>query len=148
MPIPQNKLNTQTNTLSQQTSLNAFLSLWSWIGARTKYRYDGILQKDVKQSQAYDMIGANTVKEVCEGFNGTILAYGQTGSGKTHTMIGAGFGEAKLDDANMWSPEGEVAGLMPRVSQALFQKSGDDSRNSKSLVQVTMDCDSFHSFQQ
>lgn len=28
------------------------------------------------------------MKDILQGYNGTVFAYGQTGSGKTHTMFG------------------------------------------------------------
>ena len=34
------------------------------------------------------LAGQPIVKQVLEGFNGTVFAYGQTASGKTHTILG------------------------------------------------------------
>jgi len=47
------------------------------------------------------------VKDVLDGYNGTIFAYGQTSSGKTHTMEGV------LGDPDM-------QGIIPRIVQDIF----------------------------
>ena len=36
----------------------------------------------------YKMAGAETVKQFCSGYNGTIFAYGMSGTGKTFSMLG------------------------------------------------------------
>ena len=43
------------------------------------------------------------LKNIIDGFNGTIMAYGQTSSGKTHTMQGY-----DLNDK-------DIKGIMPRI---------------------------------
>ena len=49
-------------------------------------RADGSCQ----QTDVYSHCAAQSVKDVFEGYNGTIFAYGQTGSGKTHSIMGYG----------------------------------------------------------
>lgn len=53
------------------------------------FEFDHSFGGDASQAQVYDAIGYATVKDVLDGYNGTILAYGQTGSGKTHCMFGS-----------------------------------------------------------
>ena len=101
------------------------------VGDRGKrFRFDGVLAAESSQEEAFETIASSAVKECLRGFNATILAYGQTGSGKTHTMLGAGFGEGVAATAKAWDPNGSVAGLMPRVVQALFS-GPDDEKNSR-----------------
>ena len=52
------------------------------------------------------------------GYNATVLAYGQTGSGKTFTM-GGGIEMCSSSDEN-------VAGIIPRVINVLFNRVQDD----------------------
>lgn len=44
---------------------------------------DSALQQVIYQETSYPIM-----RNVLEGYNGTIFAYGQTGTGKTHTMTG------------------------------------------------------------
>uniref|UniRef100_A0A8C5BMK8 Kinesin-like protein n=1 Tax=Gadus morhua TaxID=8049 RepID=A0A8C5BMK8_GADMO len=50
------------------------------------YVFDRVLPPNSQQEQVYDACAKQIVKDVLEGYNGTIFAYGQTSSGKTHTM--------------------------------------------------------------
>uniref|UniRef100_A0A8C9WA33 Kinesin-like protein n=1 Tax=Scleropages formosus TaxID=113540 RepID=A0A8C9WA33_SCLFO len=50
------------------------------------YVFDRVLQSNTTQEQVYNACAQKIVKDVLEGYNGTIFAYGQTSSGKTHTM--------------------------------------------------------------
>ncbi|ELW48455.1 Kinesin-1 heavy chain [Tupaia chinensis] len=69
--------------------------------------FDRVFQSSTSQEQVYNDCAKKIVKDVLEGYNGTIFAYGQTSSGKTHTM------EGKLHD-----PEG--MGIIPRIVQDIF----------------------------
>ncbi|KAG7279625.1 hypothetical protein CRUP_019362, partial [Coryphaenoides rupestris] len=53
------------------------------------------------------VVVAKIVKDVLDGYNGTIFAYGQTSSGKTHTM------EGLLHDT-------DSMGIIPRIVQDIF----------------------------
>lgn len=53
------------------------------------FTLDRIFKPDTAQHEIYDFLGAETIEDVLNGYNGTIFAYGQTGSGKTHTMYGS-----------------------------------------------------------
>ena len=52
------------------------------------YVFDKVLKPNVTQDQVYHAAAKSIVKDVLNGYNGTIFAYGQTSSGKTHTMEG------------------------------------------------------------
>uniref|UniRef100_A0A8C3A7W3 Kinesin-like protein n=1 Tax=Cyclopterus lumpus TaxID=8103 RepID=A0A8C3A7W3_CYCLU len=54
--------------------------------ASKPYMYDKVFQSNTTQEQVYNACAQKIVKDVLEGYNGTIFAYGQTSSGKTHTM--------------------------------------------------------------
>uniref|UniRef100_A0A2K5HEN1 Kinesin-like protein n=1 Tax=Colobus angolensis palliatus TaxID=336983 RepID=A0A2K5HEN1_COLAP len=75
--------------------------------ASKPYAFDRVFQSSTSQEQVYNDCAKKIVKDVLEGYNGTIFAYGQTSSGKTHTM------EGKLHD-----PEG--MGIIPRIVQDIF----------------------------
>uniref|UniRef100_A0A8C6Y430 Kinesin-like protein n=1 Tax=Naja naja TaxID=35670 RepID=A0A8C6Y430_NAJNA len=54
--------------------------------ASKPYAFDHVFQSHTSQEQVYNDCAKKIVKDVLEGYNGTIFAYGQTSSGKTHTM--------------------------------------------------------------
>ncbi|XP_029004955.1 kinesin-1 heavy chain-like isoform X3 [Betta splendens] len=71
------------------------------------YYFDRVFQSNTTQVQFYNAVAQKIVRDVLEGYNGTIFAYGQTSSGKTHTM------EGKLHDPDMM-------GIIPRIVQDIF----------------------------
>ncbi|XP_061432482.1 kinesin heavy chain-like [Lethenteron reissneri] len=71
------------------------------------YIFDRVFPPNTTQEQVYNACARQIVKDVLEGYNGTIFAYGQTSSGKTHTM------EGKLHD-------GHLMGIIPRIVQDVF----------------------------
>ncbi|XP_063308687.1 kinesin-1 heavy chain [Pelobates fuscus] len=71
------------------------------------YAFDRVFQSNTSQEQVYNACAKAIVKDVLEGYNGTIFAYGQTSSGKTHTM------EGKLHDT-------DGMGIIPRIVQDIF----------------------------
>ncbi|KAM7176446.1 kinesin-1 heavy chain isoform 4-T4 [Macrochelys suwanniensis] len=71
------------------------------------YVFDHVFQSSTSQEQVYNDCAKKIVKDVLDGYNGTIFAYGQTSSGKTHTM------EGTLHD-----PDG--MGIIPRIVQDIF----------------------------
>nr|XP_046226860.1 kinesin-1 heavy chain-like isoform X2 [Scatophagus argus] len=71
------------------------------------YYFDRVFQSNTTQEQFYNAVAQKIVRDVLEGYNGTIFAYGQTSSGKTHTM------EGKLSDP-------EMMGVIPRIVQDIF----------------------------
>lgn len=77
------------------------------IGGKT-YQFDHILKPNISQENVYNKAAKNIVKDVLNGYNGTIFAYGQTSSGKTHTMEGV------MSDQ-------QLHGIMPRIINDIFQ---------------------------
>uniref|UniRef100_A0AAV2JMV0 Kinesin-like protein n=1 Tax=Knipowitschia caucasica TaxID=637954 RepID=A0AAV2JMV0_KNICA len=71
------------------------------------FYFDRVFQSNTTQEQFYNNVAQQIVKDVLEGYNGTIFAYGQTSSGKTHSM------EGKLHDPDMM-------GIIPRIVQDIF----------------------------
>ncbi|KAK2497091.1 hypothetical protein MC885_018831 [Smutsia gigantea] len=71
------------------------------------YVFDTVLPPSTTQEQVYNACAKQIVKDVLEGYNGTIFAYGQTSSGKTHTM------EGKLHDP-------QLMGIIPRIAHDIF----------------------------
>jgi len=71
------------------------------------YVFDKVLKPNVTQTQVYDAAAKSIVKDVLNGYNGTIFAYGQTSSGKTHTMEGVINDPAKQ-------------GIIPRIVNDIF----------------------------
>ncbi|XP_052004747.1 kinesin heavy chain-like isoform X2 [Xyrauchen texanus] len=71
------------------------------------YIFDRVLPPNTAQEQVYDNCAKQIVKDVLEGYNGTIFAYGQTSSGKTHTMEG-----------QLHNPQ--QMGIIPRITQDIF----------------------------
>ncbi|MFT7812274.1 kinesin-1 heavy chain-like [Arapaima gigas] len=71
------------------------------------YLFDRVLQSNTTQVQVYNACAQKIVKDVLDGYNGTIFAYGQTSSGKTHTM------EGTLHDP-------ENMGIIPRIIHDIF----------------------------
>ncbi|XP_057271584.1 kinesin heavy chain [Pezoporus wallicus] len=77
------------------------------IGQGKPYVFDRVLPPNTTQEQVYNACAKQIVKDVLEGYNGTIFAYGQTSSGKTHTM------EGKLHDP-------QLMGIIPRIAHDIF----------------------------
>uniref|UniRef100_A0A8C4HDV0 Kinesin-like protein n=1 Tax=Dicentrarchus labrax TaxID=13489 RepID=A0A8C4HDV0_DICLA len=71
------------------------------------YMFDRVFQSNTTQEQVYNACAQKIVKDVLDGYNGTIFAYGQTSSGKTHTMEG-----------NLHDTDG--MGIIPRIVQDIF----------------------------
>ena len=72
------------------------------------------------QKEVYEDVGKPVLKDVLQGYNGSILAYGQTGAGKTHSLLNSGMG---IDG----KPDPKQAGLLPRLVAALFVHMGADA---------------------
>ncbi|XP_047669452.1 kinesin heavy chain isoform X1 [Tachysurus fulvidraco] len=71
------------------------------------YKFDQVFPPNTTQEQVYESCAKDTVRDVLDGYNGTIFTYGQTSSGKTHTM------EGKLHDPQMM-------GIIPRIAHDIF----------------------------
>ncbi|KAK1796426.1 hypothetical protein P4O66_009475 [Electrophorus voltai] len=76
------------------------------IGGKS-FVFDRVFPTNTTQEQVYNSCAKQIVRDVLDGYNGTIFAYGQTSSGKTHTM------EGKLHDPN-------GMGIIPRIADDIF----------------------------
>ncbi|RNF04418.1 putative kinesin [Trypanosoma conorhini] len=97
-------------------------------GPELQTRFDHVFDRDVVQSEVFNVIGPEVLDTLFSGYNASVFAYGQTGSGKTYTMEG---NRAKL----------EGYGLTPRLIRAVFErfeanKDITDSVCEVSLVQI------------
>ena len=88
------------------------------------FSYDKVFGPSSKQVDLFQSIGGPQVKDVLEGFNGTIFAYGQTGAGKSFTMLG---GDVNDEDSR---------GIIPRCSEAIFAAIDADEKG----LEFTIKC--------
>ncbi|XP_075239878.1 uncharacterized protein LOC142335317 [Convolutriloba macropyga] len=72
------------------------------------FTFDDVYEPDSTQEDVYETAAKPIVKDVLDGYNGTIFAYGQTSSGKTYTMEGV------LQDK-------EDMGIIPRINRDIFK---------------------------
>lgn len=77
------------------------------LGQGKPFVYDKVFTPNTTQEQVYNVCAKQIVKDVLDGYNGTIFAYGQTSSGKTHTM------EGKLHNS-------QLMGIIPRIAHDIF----------------------------
>ncbi|KAI9065179.1 kinesin heavy chain [Trametes sanguinea] len=89
------------------------------------FTFDRVFPPGTKQHEVFDYGVKDIVKDVLDGYNGTIFAYGQTGSGKTFTMMGA----------DIDSPE--LKGLIPRITEQIFQSIVESDAHLEYLVKVS-----------
>ncbi|KAH9946031.1 kinesin heavy chain [Epithele typhae] len=92
---------------------------------RDGFTFDRVFPPGTKQQEVFDYGVKDTVKDVMDGYNGTVFAYGQTGSGKTFTMMGA----------DIDSPE--LKGLIPRITEQIFQSIVESDAHLEYLVKVS-----------
>ncbi|KAH8106973.1 kinesin heavy chain [Cristinia sonorae] len=89
------------------------------------FTFDRVFPPGTKQQEVFDYGVKDIVKDVLDGYNGTVFAYGQTGSGKTFTMMGA----------DIDSPE--LKGLIPRITEQIFQSIVESDAHLEYLVKVS-----------
>uniref|UniRef100_A0AAR2KJI8 Kinesin-like protein n=1 Tax=Pygocentrus nattereri TaxID=42514 RepID=A0AAR2KJI8_PYGNA len=86
--------------------------------------FDRVFPTNTTQEQVYNSCAKQIVRDVLDGYNGTIFAYGQTSSGKTHTMecffthcvnscLFVSSAQGKLHDPNSM-------GIIPRIADDIF----------------------------
>lgn len=88
------------------------------------YQFDNILKPNVTQEKVYNTAARDIVKDVLNGYNGTIFAYGQTSSGKTHTMEGV------IGDPNL-------QGIIPRIINDIFNHIYNMEENLEFHIKVS-----------
>eukprot|EP01104_Vermistella_antarctica_P016322 TRINITY_DN553_c1_g3_i1.p1 TRINITY_DN553_c1_g3~~TRINITY_DN553_c1_g3_i1.p1 ORF type:complete len:1136 (+),score=354.11 TRINITY_DN553_c1_g3_i1:295-3702(+) len=93
------------------------------------FHFDRIFPPASTQEQVYEYSALPTVKDVFNGYNGTIFVYGQTSSGKTHTMMGPEGGKG-VEDPTM-------KGIIPRMVSTIFQMILEAPESIEFLVKVS-----------
>lgn len=73
-----------------------------------KFKFDSFLHNST-QEEVFDTCGLEIIRNVIEGYNGTIMTYGQTGAGKTYTMSGG-------------SQNYKFRGVIPRAVSQIFNE--------------------------
>ena len=66
---------------------------------------------NASQEDVFDYCALETVQQVANGYNGTVMCYGQTGAGKTFTMNGS-------------TPNYKYRGIIPRAINQIYQEVG------------------------
>ncbi|KAL4067646.1 P-loop containing nucleoside triphosphate hydrolase protein [Scleroderma citrinum] len=89
------------------------------------FTFDRVFPMVTKQHQVFDYGVKDIVKDVLDGYNGTVFAYGQTGSGKTFTMMGA-----DIDSE-------ELKGIIPRITEQIFQSIVESDAHIEYMVKVS-----------
>ncbi|PFH54337.1 hypothetical protein AMATHDRAFT_53266 [Amanita thiersii Skay4041] len=89
------------------------------------FTFDRVFPMGTKQQEVFDYGVKDIVKDVLDGYNGTVFAYGQTGSGKTFTMMGA-----DIDSE-------ELKGIIPRITEQIFQSIVESDPHLEYLVKVS-----------
>ncbi|KAI0054096.1 kinesin heavy chain [Auriscalpium vulgare] len=89
------------------------------------FTFDRVFPMGTKQQEVFDYGVKDIVKDVLDGYNGTVFAYGQTGSGKTFTMMGA---DIDSDD---------LKGIIPRITEQIFQSIVESDAHLEYFVKVS-----------
>lgn len=89
------------------------------------FTFDRVFPMGTKQHEIFEYGISDIVKDVMDGYNGTVFAYGQTGSGKTFTMMGA-----DIDSE-------ELKGIVPRITQQIFSSIVESDPRLEYLVKVS-----------
>ncbi|KAJ7343437.1 kinesin heavy chain [Mycena albidolilacea] len=89
------------------------------------FTFDKVFPMGTTQLEVFDYGVKDIVKDVLDGYNGTVFAYGQTGSGKTFTMMGA-----DIDSE-------ELRGIIPRITEQIFQSIVESDAHLEYLVKVS-----------
>ncbi|KAI0273649.1 kinesin heavy chain [Gloeopeniophorella convolvens] len=92
---------------------------------RDGFTFDRVFPMGTKQHEVFDYGVKDIVKDVLDGYNGTVFAYGQTGSGKTFTMMGA---DIDSDD---------LKGIIPRITEQIFQSIVESDAHLEYFVKVS-----------
>ncbi|QRW14368.1 kinesin motor domain protein [Ceratobasidium sp. AG-Ba] len=89
------------------------------------FTFDRVFPMGTKQQEVFDYGVRGIVKDVINGYNGTVFAYGQTGSGKTFTMMGA-----DIDSE-------DLKGIIPRITEQIFTSIVESEPHLEYLVKVS-----------
>eukprot|EP00761_Pharyngomonas_kirbyi_P009272 gb/GECH01009288.1/.p1 GENE.gb/GECH01009288.1/~~gb/GECH01009288.1/.p1 ORF type:complete len:1001 (+),score=267.65 gb/GECH01009288.1/:1-3003(+) len=105
---------------------NIHISKSSW--EKKKFVFDHIFPIQTSQEQVYKKAGEDIIKDVLNGYHGTVFVYGQTGTGKTHTLT---------CDEKGWE------GIIPRSVKHLFELIEEDTDHEYTInmnyIQIYME---------
>jgi kinesin family protein 5 len=93
-------------------------------GGSGPFTFDRVFDTDATQSEVYQHVAGDLVKQCLDGYYCTCFAYGQTGAGKTHSMMGS-----RTDE--------EQAGIIPRIVADIFNRIGAADGNEEFTVRVS-----------
>lgn len=102
-----------------------FLDQSSLVINNEHYTFDKVFDPKSSQSDIFEFSVAQTVDDLFNGYNGTVLAYGQTGSGKSYTMMGS-----NIDDE-------DKKGIIPRIADSIFDKIAGGDENTEYTLSVS-----------
>ncbi|XP_047152449.1 kinesin-like protein KIN-1 [Vigna umbellata] len=92
------------------------------------FSFDRVFYEQSEQADVYQFLALPMVRDVVDGYNGTIITYGQTGAGKTYSMEGPGIlecGEQKK-------------GLLSRVVEGLFDSLNSSDEKKTYSIKLSM----------
>ncbi|TFK29955.1 kinesin heavy chain [Coprinopsis marcescibilis] len=89
------------------------------------FTFDRVFPMNTNQLEIFEYGIKDIVKDVLDGYNGTVFAYGQTGSGKTFTMMGS-----DIDSS-------DLRGIIPRITEQIFQSIVESDSHLEYLVKVS-----------
>lgn len=102
-----------------------FLDQSSLLVNNENYTFDRIFDPQSSQRDIFDFSVTQTVDDLFNGYNGTVLAYGQTGSGKSYTMMGSSINDE------------DKKGIIPRIADAIFEKIANGDENIEFTLSVS-----------
>uniref|UniRef100_A0A7S1KUL6 Kinesin-like protein n=1 Tax=Percolomonas cosmopolitus TaxID=63605 RepID=A0A7S1KUL6_9EUKA len=95
------------------------------------FNFDRIFGMESQQKDVFQMVGLPVVKDVFNGYNGTVFVYGQTGAGKSFSMMGPNVeGSGYCDDNNL-------KGLIPRIVEKIFETVQESEEHLEFTIQVS-----------
>ncbi|KAF8844948.1 kinesin [Paxillus ammoniavirescens] len=94
------------------------------------FTFDRVFPMGTKQHEVFDYGVKDIVKDVLDGYNGTVFAYGQTGSGKTFTMMAS---HCHL----LLTHSEELKGIIPRITEQIFQSIVESDAHLEYMVKVS-----------
>ncbi|KAI6109218.1 kinesin heavy chain [Pisolithus croceorrhizus] len=96
------------------------------------FTFDRVFPMGTKQHEVFDYGVKDIVKDVLDGYNGTVFAYGQTGSGEDL------YNDGKLQSrcgADIDSEE--LKGIIPRITEQIFQSIVESDAHLEYMVKVS-----------
>lgn len=129
-PLNANEIASSSNNENEYDTASAsdsvsFLDDATCTVKQQTFLFDRVFNTNSAQQDVFEYSLRQTVEDVMQGYNGTVLAYGQTGSGKTYTMMGP-----SIDDQ-------VTRGAIPRMVEHIFHKIHHSSQDIEYTVAVS-----------